>query len=174
MAAGRFFLSHLIGCPLRAPVTPNPYKASCCQEANDSRCEQVRHFFARPSAPVSPVDSLCLISAPRFRERKQSCTKHLLRFRPPDVSGGCARSSSWRHRETLRCPDAVPLNSAGLACMHAIPLGPGSGKGQDRQPGVCARGDNLEARNGRPINPRGCRDCRAAQAPLVRAPGPRA
>jgi hypothetical protein len=35
----------------RAPVSrpPNPYKASCCQEVNDSLGEKVIHFFARPS-----------------------------------------------------------------------------------------------------------------------------
>lgn len=60
---------------LRLVTAPNPYKAFCCQEVNDSLCENVRHVFARPSAPLWPVDSLCLHSAPWFREQKQSCTK---------------------------------------------------------------------------------------------------
>jgi len=74
-------------------------------------------FFARPSAHLWPVDNLCLISASWCREQKQSCTKHVWRFRPPPVSGGCARSSSWRHLETMRCPYSVPVNAAGSACM---------------------------------------------------------
>lgn len=163
-----------VGVGRGSGMAPNPYKASCCQEVNDSLCEKVRHFFARPSAHLWPVDSLCLNSAPWFREQKQSCTKHVLRFRPPDVSGGCARSCAWRHRETRLCPYAVPVHAAGVDCRHAVQFVPGSGKGQHRPPGVGARGEKIEERHGLPINAIGCRADLSAHAPLGRAHGPRA
>ena len=105
---------------ISAYAAPNPYKASCCQEAYASLCETVRHVFARPRVHRGPVDSLCLISATRFRDQKRSCTTHLLRCRPPPASGGGARSVSWRRLETLRCPCAAPVNAAGSACVHTV------------------------------------------------------
>jgi hypothetical protein len=152
----------------------NPYKASCCQEANYAMREKGYIFFARSIAHPWSVDDHCLISAIRFRDQKRSCTKHLSRFQPPAVSGGYARKHSLRHLETLLCPCAVPVNAAGSACTHAVQLVPSSGKGQHRQPGVCARGCKIEERTGPPINAPGCRDCRAAHAPRVRVHGPRA
>jgi hypothetical protein len=151
------------------PGRPNPYKASCCQSANDSPREKVRHFFARPIAPLWSVDRRCLMSAPWFRDQKRSCPTHVSRFQPPAGSSGCARRVALRHLATLLCPGAVPVNAAGSACVPAVPCGPGSGTGQTRQPGVCARGGTIAARNGPPIHATGCRDCRSAQAPLVRA-----
>ena len=79
----------------------------------------------RLRSPALPL-SLCLISAPWFREQKRSCTTHVLRFRPPAVSDGCAKSSSWRHLETLLCPCTALVHVAGLACTHAVQFVPGS------------------------------------------------
>jgi hypothetical protein len=50
----------------------NPSEASCGQEAHDYLGEQVRHVFARRYAHLSPVDSLGLMTAPRFRDQKRS------------------------------------------------------------------------------------------------------
>jgi hypothetical protein len=96
------------------------------------------------------------------------------------IAGPAARRERRRRAAPLPAPPRTkvvpwcrphPLRGLG---MHAVPVGPGSGKGQHRQPGVCARGSKLAAPNGRPINARGGRASCAAPAPLVRAPGPRA
>jgi hypothetical protein len=116
-------------------MSPNPYKASCGQEADYSLRETGIQFFARPRVHLWPADSLCLSAATRFRDQQRSCTTHVSRFRPPAVSGGYTRRLSWRPRETRLCPGAVPVNAAGSACAHTVQFVSGLGQGQDRQPG---------------------------------------